>query len=107
MTNEKIFKKLKVGDPLYIFDCSNMELITKHVVSVSSPYPNKGNMVVDVAVDRLTTYIFKASCELGFCSGLAISLDKSALMEIVEAQMASKERQVSKLKEIIEQLNEE
>lgn len=77
---EKAFRDVKVGDPLYIFDCSKMEL---------------------------TTYIFKGACGLGFCSDLAISLDKSALMEIVEAQKSSKERQISKLTGIIEQLNKE
>lgn len=101
------FCDAKIGDSVYIYDSSAMNLTTKQVVSVSSSYHNKDNEMVDIAVDSLTTYVFKTSSEIGFCSSLAISLDKSVLMRVVEAQMASKERQVSKLKEIIEQLNEE
>lgn len=102
-----MFQDCRVGDTIYIFDRSTICLTTKNVVRVSAPYPDRSNIVVDVSVDKFTTYVFKASDKIGYCGEFAISVDKSVLMRVVEAQMASKERQVSKLKEIIEQLNKE
>lgn len=92
-----MFQDCRVGDPIYIFDRSAISLTTKNVVRVSAPYPDRSNIVVDVSVDKFTTYVFKASDKIGYCGDLAISADKSALMEKVEAQMA-------KLNGIIDQL---
>ena len=115
-----MFRDLKAGDTIYLYDRVAIALTTEKVVSDSAPHIDKNNMsvgmVVDIAVANMT-YTFKDSSEIGFTSNLAISSDKSNLLREVEVQKASNESQIArvdqlraelpKLTEIIDQLNPE
>lgn len=109
-----MFKDLKQGDSLYIYDRVAISLSNEKVVSVSAPRMDKGSLVVDVAVQNMT-YTFKDTSEVGFTPTLAISSNRESILREVESQKASNESQIArvdqlraelpKLSEIIDQLN--
>lgn len=111
-----MFKDLKSGDTLYIYNRSDVSMSVEQIVSVSAPRLDKGNMVVDVVVNNMT-YTFKDTSETGYTANLAISPNKANILREVESQKASNETQIArvdqlkaelpKLSEIIDQLNPE
>lgn len=63
-----LFKDIKIGDTLYFYDRTSIELSTKKVAKVSAPYLDNNvmvGMVVDVSVGE-KRYKFRESAEVGF-----------------------------------------
>lgn len=85
MANEKIFKNVKSGDTVYIFDRIAVTLNSYRVVSVSDPYKTGAGMVVDVTIGK-TTYIFKECSQVGYTPNLIISTDKGIILHEIEEQ---------------------
>lgn len=86
MANEKIFKNVKAGDTVYIYDRIAVTLNADKVVSVSDPYSTTGaGMVVDVTIGK-TTYIFKECSAVGYTPNLVISTDKGIILHEIQEQ---------------------
>lgn len=81
MANGKIFKNVKAGDTVYIYDHIAVTLNADKVVSVSDPYMADAGMVVDV-----TIYIFKECSAVGYTPNLVISTDKGIILHEIEDQ---------------------
>lgn len=96
-----LFKDLKIGDSLYVYDRVAIVLTTEKVISASAPKLDKGNvsagMVVDVTLSNNMTYTFKDSSDVGYTANLIISGDKSAILREVEAQKANNEAQLARV----------
>lgn len=116
-----LFKDIKIGDNVYVYDRIAITLTTEKVINASAPKLDKGNvaagMVVDVSLSNNLTYTFKDSSEVGYTANLIISPDKSAVLREVEAQKAGNEAQLArvetlraelpKLESVIDQLSPE
>lgn len=116
-----LFKDIKIGDNVYVYDRIAITLTTEKVINASAPKLDKGNvaagMVVDVSLSNNLTYTFKDSSEVGYTTNLVISADKSAILREVEAQKAGNEAQLArvetlraelpKLESVIDQLSPE
>lgn len=83
-----LFKDLKQGCSVYMFDRNNIEVHTVQVVTVSTPhmdkYNNQFDMVVDVAVldaGKTQTYTFKDSNEIGYTGQLMITPNKECVIK--------------------------
>lgn len=83
-----LFKDLKQGCSVYMFDRNNIEVHTVQVVTVSTPhmdkYNNQFDMVVDVAVldaGKTQTYTFKDSNEVGYTGQLMITPNKECVIK--------------------------
>lgn len=83
-----LFKDLKQGYSVYMFDRNNIEVHTVQVVTVSTPhmdkYNNQFDMVVDVAVldaGKTQTYTFKDSNEVGYTGQLMITPNKECVIK--------------------------
>lgn len=85
MANEKIFKNVKAGDTVYIYDRIAVTLHADKVVSVSDPYMVGAGMVVDVTIGK-TTYIFKECSAVGYTPNLVISTDESIILHEIVVQ---------------------
>lgn len=94
-----MFKDVKVGDTLYIYDRVAITLTAEQVSSVSAPRVDKASMVVDVAVGNMT-YTFRDSSEVGFTPTLVISPERTNLLREVEAQKMSNESQISRVDQL-------
>lgn len=115
-----MFRDLKAGDTLYVFNRQTLELTTHKIVSVSLPRIEKVGMstssVVDVNVEN-TTYTLVDSSEIGFNGNLVISYDTKLVSREVENRLANNKHgiasvdtlkaEVPKLEEIIDMLNPE
>ena len=89
-----LFKDLKNGFPVYIYDRNSIEVMQGKVVTVSAPHIDKGNfnmtasMVVDITIEHQgcpTTYTFKDNTETGYTGSLVITTDKSNIIREIEA----------------------
>lgn len=89
-----LFKDLKNGFPVYIYDRNSIEVSQGKVVNVSMPHIDKGNfnmqasMVVDITIENNgcpTTYTFRDNTETGYTSSLVISTDKANIIREIEA----------------------
>lgn len=115
-----MFRDLKAGDTLYVFNRQTLELTPHKIVSVSLPRIEKVGMstssVVDVNVEN-TTYTLVDSSEIGFNGNLVISYDTKLVSREVENRLANNKHgiasvdtlkaEVPKLEEIIDMLNPE
>lgn len=100
-----LFKDLKKGYPIYIFDRLNVSVEQGKVVAdvgvphVDSHYGNPMEMVVDVTVDTngtTKTYSFKDGTDAGYVNNLVISTGRDAILREVEALKAQSEQELSK-----------
>lgn len=103
-----LFRDIKTGDTLYIYDRVAIGLSTDKVVNVSAPHLDKNNMsagmVVDVTIGNSLQYTFKDSSECGYTANLVISADRSAILREVEMQKANNETQIMRVDQLKEEL---
>lgn len=98
-----MFRDLKVGDTLYIYDRASIALTAEQVSSVSAPRVDKSGMVVDVAVGNMT-YTFRDSSEVGFTPTLVISSDRANLLREVVAHKMGNESQIARVDQLKSEL---
>lgn len=94
-----LFKELKQGDVIYLYDADKIELRIENVVGVTPPYPDKNNiarMSVDVTISNAGRYALHDSEVIGSNGSLVISTDKACILREVEAQRANRAMVVSK-----------
>ena len=94
-----MFKDVKMGDTLYIYDRAAISLTAEQVSSVSAPRVDKAGMVVDVAVGNMT-YTFRDSSEVGFTPTLVISPERSNLLREVVAHKMGNESQLARVDQL-------
>lgn len=94
-----MFRDVKVGDTLYIYDRASIALTAEQVSSVSAPRVDKSGMVVDVAVGNMT-YTFRDSSEVGFTPTLVISSDRANLLREVVAHKMGNESQIARVDQL-------
>lgn len=102
-----LFKDLKAGYPIYIFDRNEIVLTTAKVSMVSVPhidpkYNSPIEMVVDVTVEdnnKNQTYTFKDGSEVGYVSNFMITPNKEAAIREIEAIKIQSEDALSKINE--------
>lgn len=94
-----MFRDVKVGDTLYIYDRASIALTAEQVSSVSAPRVDKAGMVVDVAVGNMT-YTFRDSSEVGFTPTLVISSDRANLLREVVAHKMGNESQIARVDQL-------
>lgn len=94
-----LFKDLKAGHTLFIFDRDKVTFAQAKVMEVTSPhfdnhYGSPTEMVVDVTIEGFPKpYTFKENTDTGYISSLVISTDRDkALFEVENLQMQSEQR---------------
>lgn len=101
-----LFKDLKSGFPVYIYDRTAIEVKQGKVSQVSAPHLDKGqfdmmaNMVVDVAIDVdgvTKTYTFKDNSETGYTGSLVITTEKQNIIREIEASKQQSEEALSQV----------
>lgn len=101
-----LFKDLKSGFPVYIYDRNSIEVMQGKVITVSAPHIDKGtfnmaaSMVVDITVERggcPTTYTFKDDTETGYTGSLVITTDKSNIIREIEASKEQSEEALAQV----------
>ncbi len=93
-----LFKDLKVGDTLYLFNKGNITLLLEKVVSVSAPRVDNNitvGMVVDVTISN-RTFTMKESTDICYTGNYIISSDRASILREVEAQKASNEALIAR-----------
>lgn len=114
-----LFKDLKAGDMLYLFDSNIKELSIEKVVNISIPRMDgnmNNGMVVDISLQN-KIYTIKNTSEICYNGSLVISPNKDLVLKEVEsckendlsilARKDSIEEGIKKLDEIIDQLSPE
>lgn len=93
-----LFKDLKSGYPIYIFDRDKVTFTQAKVLSVTPPhfdshYGNPTEMVVDVAIEGFDKpYTFKENTDTGYINNLVVSIDRDrALLEVENLQTQSEQ----------------
>lgn len=103
-----LFKDLKNGFPVYIYDRNSIEVSQGKVINVSMPHIDKGNfnmqanMVVDITIENRgcpTTYTFKDNTETGYTGSLVITTDKSNIIREIEAAKEQSEEALSQVEQ--------
>lgn len=101
-----LFKDLKSGFPVYIYDRNEIEVKQGKVITVSAPHIDKGNfnmqasMVVDITIECdscPTTYTFKDNTETGYTGSLVITTDKNNIIREIEASKEQSEEAISQV----------
>lgn len=102
-----LFKDLKSGFPIYMYDNSTIEYKQAKVLDVSLPHIDTNNkyssmaaMVVDVTVDidgNKYTYTFKDNTETGYANSKIISTDKQNIIREIEASKVQSEEALQKV----------
>ncbi len=93
-----LFKDLKVGDTLYLFNKSNISLLMEKVVSVSAPRVDSNiamGMVVDISISN-KTYTMKESSDICYTGNFIISSDRNSILREVESQKANNEALIAR-----------
>lgn len=112
-----LFKDLKQGYTLYVFDRTNVTINTVKIVSVTPPhidthYGNISEMVVDITTeegDNNRTYTFKDSSEVGYSGTFVISPNRDNILRELEVMKSSSEealKQVDKHRETVSKCSE-
>lgn len=114
-----LFKDLKAGDILYLFDSNSKELAVEKVVNISTPRIDSNinnGMVVDISLQN-RIYTIKSTSDVCYNGSLVISPNKEIILKEVEtcksndlALLARKdtlEEGIVKLDGIIDQLSPE
>lgn len=99
-----LFKDLKNGYPIYVFDRSVVKVTQGKVANVGIPhldshYGNPTEMVVDITVDidgQVKTYAFKDTTDTGYAGNLVISTVRDVIIHEVEALKTQSEQELSK-----------
>lgn len=103
-----LFKDLKNGFPVYIYDRNMIEVSQGKVINVSMPHMDKGNfnmqasMVVDITIDQKgnpTTYTFRDDTETGYTGSLVITTDKANIIREIEASKEQSEEALSQVEQ--------
>lgn len=93
-----LFKDLKVGDTLYLFNKNNINLLMEKVVSVSAPRVDSNiamGMVVDISISN-KTYTMKESSDICYTGNFIISSDRNSILREVESQKANNEALIAR-----------
>lgn len=102
-----LFKELRQGDVLYMFDSKKIELKMENVISVSPPHPDANNlarMVVDVSLTNSPAFQFLSNESVGCAGDLTVSTDKTCILREVEAQKSNREMLIAKSDTMKEQI---
>lgn len=97
-----LFRDLKSGYPIYIFDREKVSFTQAKVIDVSVPhfdshYGNPTEMVVDVTIEGFPKpYTFKENTDIGYMNNLAISTDRDKALREVESLKTQSEQALSK-----------
>lgn len=93
-----LFKDLKSGYPVYIFDRDKVAFTQAKVLSVTPPhfdshYGNPTEMVVDVSIEGFSKpYTFKENTDAGYMNNLVITTERDkALLEVENLQTQSEQ----------------
>lgn len=93
-----LFKDLKSGYPIYIFDRDKVTFTQTKVLSVNPPhfdnhYGNPTEMVVDVTIEGMPKpYTFKENTDTGYLNNLVITTERDkALLEVENLQAQSEQ----------------
>lgn len=93
-----LFKDLKSGYPIYIFDRDKITFTQTKVLGVNLPhfdnhYGNPTEMVVDVTIDGMSKpYTFKENTDTGYVGSLVITTERDkALLEVENLQTQSEQ----------------
>lgn len=101
-----LFKDLKTGDTLYLFDKNAISLVQDKVVSISAPHVDTNcavGMVVDVKVSN-RSFTMRDTADICYTDTLVISPDRTTMLREVEAQKANDEALLAREKAIKEEL---
>lgn len=101
-----LFKDLKVGDTLYLFDKNAITLSIEKVVSVSAPHVDTNcavGMVVGVKVSN-RSFTMRDTADICYTDTLVISPDRTTMLREVEAQKANDEALIAREKALKEEL---
>lgn len=98
-----LFKDLKNGCPVFIFDRDKIEFKEANVLNISTPYfdshfGNPTEMVVDIAIDGFQVpYTFKDGTDIGYVNNLVISPDREKVLKEVEVLKLQSEQALSRM----------
>lgn len=100
-----LFKDLKAGYPIYLFDRNSVEVSTGKVINVSVPHLDckmggPTEMVVDVTVEengQNKTYTFKDGTDVGYANSLIISVEREHILREVEAMKNQSEQALAQV----------
>ena len=93
-----LFKDLKAGCTVYIFDREKVVFTPAKVMEVTPPhfdnhYGNPTEMVVDVSIEGFPKpYTFKDSTDTGYINNIVISTDREKALREVEALQSQSEQ---------------
>lgn len=97
-----LFKDLKSGYPVYVFDRSEIVMSQGRVLKVGMPYVdvyNPSEMVLDVEIENncnTKTYTFKVNSDVGYANNLIISTSKDVVLRDVEVMKTQSEDELLK-----------
>lgn len=107
-----MFKDIKQGDTIYLFDRNNISMQVGKVTAVNPSHAGKYNNTFDMVVDltintdgQSQVYTFKDSNEVSYAGQTMISSNLEAIIkEVKQAQTQAEEalRNVDKNREIVE-----
>ena len=93
-----LFKDLKSGYPLYIFDREKVSFTQVKVLEVTPPhfdrnFGNPTDMFVDVTIEGMPKpYTFKDNTDIGYVNNLVITTDRDKALFEVETLQAQSEQ---------------
>lgn len=93
-----LFKDLKVGYPIFIFDRDKVSFSQAKVLNITPPhfdnhYGNPMEMVVDVTLEgQEKPFTFKENTEVGYVNNLVISIQRENALREVEALKAQSDQ---------------
>lgn len=97
-----LFKDLKSGYPVYIFDRDKVTFTQAKALDVTPPhfdshFGNPTEMVVDVTVEGFSKpYTFKDGTDTGYVNNIVISTDRDKVLREVEALKTQSEQALLK-----------
>lgn len=97
-----LFKDLKSGYPVYIFDRSEIKMTQGRTLKVGMPYVdvyNPSEMVLDVEIENgcnTKTFTFKVNSDVGYANNLIISTFKEVVLRDIEVMRTQSEDELLK-----------
>ena len=97
-----LFKDLKNGYPIYVFDRDKVEFTQSKVLDITpshfdSHFGNPTEMVVDVTIEGFPkSYTFKDGTDVGYVGSIVISVEREKCLKEVEALKVQSEQALSK-----------
>lgn len=101
-----LFKELKSGYPIFVFDKVAVKVTQGKVVSdvgiphIDTHFGNPTEMVVDVNVDvegKTTSYTMRADSSVGYAKNSVISSDRDPIIREIEMMKSQAEQAVSQV----------